>query len=269
VTDREVEAEPGPGLGMRLTVIGCSGSYPGPDSAASSYLIEAPVDGRERPFRLLVDLGSGALGALQRHVDPLTVDALLISHLHADHFFDLSGYYVLRKYHPAGPQPKIPVLGPRALKSRVARAYGLPLEPGMNDEFKFGRLPKSPVEVGPFTVTARRVDHPIEAYAFRIEHAGASLVYSGDTAECAALTDLAQDADLLLAEAAFRDDTANPPHVHMTGSEAAATARAAGVRRLVLTHIPPWHHKEDAVREAESAFEGPIELAGEGSVFTF
>ena len=69
---------------MRLTVVGCSGSVPGPDSAASSYLVEQ--DG----FRLLLDLGSGAFGALQRHLDPAEVDAVVLSHLHPDHCFDLA-----------------------------------------------------------------------------------------------------------------------------------------------------------------------------------
>ncbi len=253
---------------MKVTVIGCSGSYAGPDSSASCYLVEAPdPENPERIWRVLMDLGSGSLGALHRHVDPLLIDAVLISHLHADHFFDISGYYVMRKYHPSGPQPKIPVWGPRGTRTRVARAYGLPLEPGMNDEFDFHWLRKRPVSLGPFTITARRMDHPIEAYAFRIEAAGRVLVYSGDTAACDALSQLAAGADLLLAEAAFRDGVENPPHIHMTGSEAAATAAEAGAGMLVLTHIPPWHDKQDALDEADGLFDGPVLLAAEGSTY--
>jgi ribonuclease BN (tRNA processing enzyme) len=253
---------------MKVTVIGCSGSFAGPDSTASCYLVEAPdlVD-PDRTWRILLDLGSGALGALQRHCDPLVVDGVFISHLHPDHFFDISGYYVLRKYHPLGPQPQIPVFGPRGTRSRMARAYGLPLDPGMNDEFAFKRLRRGSVRFGPFTVTARRVDHPIEAYGLKVECEGRTLVYSGDTAACDALTALAEGADLLLAEAAFRDGADNPPHVHMTGSEAARTARDAGVGVLVLTHIPPWHDKKDALREAEGVFGGPVLLASEGSTY--
>ena len=252
---------------MRLTVIGCSGSFAGPESTASAYVVEAPVEGCDRPFRLLVDLGSGALGALQRHVDPLTIDAVLITHLHADHFFDLSGFYVLRKYHPGGPQAAIPIWGPRALRSRAARAYGLPREPGMDAEFRFRRVKKKPFEVGPFTVTPRRVDHPVEAFAYRIEHGGRSLVYSGDTAPCPALTGLARGADLLLAEAAFRDGDDNPPHVHMTGSDAGATAAEAGVGQLVITHVPPWHEGKTALREAAGVYTGPTTLAAEGATY--
>jgi ribonuclease BN (tRNA processing enzyme) len=252
---------------MKVTVIGCSGSFAGPESSASCYLLEAPQPEGGDTFRLLLDLGSGALGALQRYADPLSIDAVLISHLHADHFFDLSGYYVLRKYHPDGPAPRIPVWGPRGIKQRVARAYGLPLDPGMNEEFEFKRLRKGELTLGPFTVQAVRVLHPIEAFAFRVEHEGHSLVYSGDTAACEPLTTLARRADMLLAEAAFRDDADNPPGVHMTGSEAAATARDAGVGVLVLTHIAPWHDKQDALREAEGVFDGPVLLASEGSTY--
>jgi ribonuclease BN (tRNA processing enzyme) len=253
---------------MKVTVIGCSGSFAGPDSSASCYLVEAPdpVD-PDRTWRVLLDLGSGALGALHRHVDPLTIDAVLVSHLHADHFFDISGYYVLRKYHPSGPQPRIPVHGPRGTRSRAARAYGLPRDPGMTEEFDFKRLRKAPLQLGPLTVTARRVEHPIEAYGFRVEHDGRSLVYSGDTALCSALCELATDADLLLAEAAFREGVDNPPGIHMTGAAAASVARDAGVGRLVLTHIPPWHEKQDAVREAQAVYDGPVLLAHEGATY--
>jgi ribonuclease BN (tRNA processing enzyme) len=253
---------------MKLTVIGCSGSFAGPDSAASCYLVEAaePVD-PARTWRLLVDLGSGALGALHRYVDPLSIDAVLISHLHPDHFFDISGFYVLRKYHPRGHQPRIPIWGPRGTASRVALAYGLPVDPGMGEEFTFHELGEQPFQVGPFAVTARRMDHPVEAYGFRIESDGRTMVYSGDTACCAALTELADGADLLLAEAAFRDGEASPPGVHMTGSDAARTARRAGVGTLVLTHIAPWHDKGQAMQEAEGNFDGPVLLAQEGSAY--
>jgi len=116
---------------MRLTVIGCSGSYPGPDSAASCYLVEAEREGRT--WRILLDLGSGALGTLHRYVDPLDIDGIFLSHLHPDHCFDISGYYVMRKYHPEGPQPRIPISGPKGTAEQMASAYGLPEQPGMNE----------------------------------------------------------------------------------------------------------------------------------------
>ena len=98
---------------MRLTVIGCSGSAPGADSPASCYLVEH--DG----FRLVLDLGNGALGALARYVDPLTIDAVLVSHLHADHCLDLVAYSYALRYHPAGPVRRVPVHGPAGLAERI------------------------------------------------------------------------------------------------------------------------------------------------------
>jgi ribonuclease BN (tRNA processing enzyme) len=251
---------------MRLTVIGCSGSYPGPESPASSYLVEAEEG--ERTWRILLDLGSGALGRLQQVADPLSIDAVFISHLHPDHFFDMSGYYVLRRYHPSGAQPRIPVYGPRDVATRLAEAYGLAEDPGMSEEFDFHEYDDERlVTVGPLTVEVTRVLHPVEAYALRVTHDDRSFVYSGDTALCDSLVDLAQGTDLLLAEASFREGEDNPPDLHMTGKDAAETAVRARAGRLVLTHIPPWYDPKLALDEARPVFDGPLELAACGSTY--
>ena len=92
---------------MRVTVVGCAGSFPGPDSPASCYLLEA------EGFRLVIDMGNGALGVLQRYAGLFSIDAICLSHLHADHCIDLGAYWVARQYAPDGPQPPIPVYGPR------------------------------------------------------------------------------------------------------------------------------------------------------------
>lgn len=251
---------------MRLTIIGCSGSYPGPESPASSYLVEAE-DG-DRTWRVLLDLGSGALGRLQQHVDPLSIDAVFITHLHPDHFFDLSGYYVLRKYHPSGHQPRIPVYGPRGTAKRIANAYGLAEKPGMSQEFDFHEYgDQGTYQVGPLTLEVTPVSHPIESYAIKVSHEGRSFVYSGDTGPCQALVELAQGTDLLLAEAAFREGEDNPKDLHMTGREAAEAAVKAGAGRLVLTHIPPWYDPNTALDEARPVFDGPLELALCGATY--
>jgi len=250
---------------MKLTVIGCSGSYPGPDSPASCYLVEAEDAGRS--WRILVDLGNGSLGVLQRYIDPIVIDAVLISHLHADHCLDLCGYYVLRKYHPAGPAPRIPVWGPKGTAERMARAYDLPIEPGMSHEFDFRSYPDEAFRIGPFTVEAVMVEHPVPAYALRIEAGGRLLTYSGDTGPCVALDRAAKGADLLLAEASFYEGQDNPEALHLTGTDCGRTASQAEVGRLVLTHIPPWHDREVALEEARRVYAGPVELAATGATF--
>ncbi len=251
---------------MRLTVVGCSGSFAGPDSAASCYLLESEHEGRT--WRVLLDLGSGALGSLQRFVDPLTVDAVLVSHLHPDHYFDISGLYVMWRYHPDGARPPIPVWGPRGIAKQSARAYGLRKDPGMSAEFDFHEYDEQPIRLGPFTITASQVVHPITAYGLRIESEGAVLVYSGDTGPCPELVELAAGADLLLAESAFVESADNPVDLHLTGKQAGAAATEAGAARLVLTHIPPWHDVEVCLKEARESYGGPLEAAVPGATYT-
>jgi ribonuclease BN (tRNA processing enzyme) len=251
---------------FRLTVVGCAGSYAGPDSPASCYLLEGERDGRT--WRVLLDLGSGAFGAVQRYIDPLTIDAVLFTHLHPDHYFDISGLYVVWKYHPSGPRPPIPVWGPPGVAEQVARAYGLPESPGMSAEFDFHEYGDEPVRLGPFTITATRVMHPVPAYALRVEAGGRVLAYSGDTGTCPELVDAARDADLLLCEAAFVEGGDNPADLHLTGAEAGRAAGKAGAARLVLTHIPPWHDPAIALGEAGRTYDGPVELAVSGATYT-
>ena len=240
-------------------MVGCSGSYAGPDSPASCYLVEA--DG----YRLVVDLGNGALGALQRLLDLDSVDAVLLSHLHADHCVDLTGWYVQRRYHPDGAiRPQLPVYGPAGVARRISGAYDTPVS-HLERAFAFHEVGEGRLSLGPLAITLARVAHPVEAYAVRLEHGGRVLVYSGDTGPCAALERLAAGADVLLAEASFLDGHAEGPDLHLTGGEAGAVAAGAGVGRLLVTHIPPWHDRAGVLGQARAAFPAG-ELATPGLV---
>ncbi len=244
---------------MRLTVIGCAGSFPGPDSPASCYLIEH--DG----FRLLLDLGNGALGVLQQHIALDQIDAIVLSHLHADHCLDLCGLYVAQRYHPAGARERIPVWGPRGTAARMARAYDLPDDPGMTGQFRFEDLVAGEHHIGPFTVTTARVNHPVEAYGLRVAVGGRAVAYSGDTGESGALVDLARGVDVALFEASCLE-AAPAPDVHLTARQAAEHARTAGVGVLVLTHLVAWNDPQQSLVEARSAFSGEVMLASSGLV---
>lgn len=244
---------------VRLTVVGSSGSFPGPGNPASCYLVEA------EGFRLLLDLGSGALGELARYVSPYDVDAVLLSHLHPDHCLDLCGLHVARTYRPDGPGlPRVPVLGPSGAAERMARAYG-PGEQGLTGQLDFHDW-RPTQQVGPFTVTAARVEHPVEAYGIRLEHDGAVLTYSGDTDTCDALVDLARDADVFLCEASFLEGRDTSRGVHLTGLCAGRAAADAAARRLLLTHLPPWTPGDAVLAEAARAYAGPTALARPGDV---
>jgi len=249
---------------MKLTVIGCAGSFPGPDSPASCYLVEAPFEGRT--YRLLIDLGSGALGNLQRECDLHDIDAIAISHLHADHCFDLSGFYVVSKYHPDGALDRIPVLAPAGAGDYLATAYGITEPVGMTEQFDFRDWQDGgSVELGPFTVTSILVDHPVPAYAIRVATDTHSLVYSGDTGPTEALVELAADADLFLCEASFVESAVNPPNLHLTGAEAGAYAKRARVGRLLVTHIPAWTDRAEVESDVKTTWDGPYELVTAGS----
>jgi ribonuclease BN (tRNA processing enzyme) len=244
---------------VRLTIIGCSGSFPGPDSPASCYLLEA------EGFRLVLDLGNGSLGALQRYADLYEIDAVCLSHLHADHCLDLCSYYVARTFHPDGPRPRIPVYAPEGTASRMAQSYGLDDPPGMTETFDFVTLTPGTRRIGPFQVTTDHMNHPVETFGFRLEHAGRSVAYSADTGESPALVELARDAELLLCEASFLDAPGLPRNLHLTGARAAQHAAQAGAAQLVLTHLVPWNDPDRVLEEAcGSSFAGPVSLATAG-----
>jgi ribonuclease BN (tRNA processing enzyme) len=261
---------------VRLTVIGCSGSFPGPDSPASCYLVEA------EGFRLLVDVGSGALGAVQRRVGLGGVDAVCVSHLHADHCLDLCDYSVARTIRPEGPMPPIPVYGPDHTALRLARAIVADpapgaREPGADDvrftsAFRFQTITPGVMQIGPLRVTAALMKHPVQTFGFRLEHAGRSLAYSADTGETDALAGLARDADVLLCEASFLEPApgapALPQGLHLTARQAGQHAERAGVGRLVLTHLVPWNDSARTLEEASGEFSGPASLASSGLELT-
>src|SRR5260370_6381301 len=210
---------------------------------------------------MVLDLGSGALGPLQRHVRLNDVDAVCISHLHVDHYLDMCPYWVVRNYAPGGTPPPIPVYGPAGTAGRLALAYGLAPDPGMTGIFDFLTLTPGQRDIGPFRVTADRVNHPVETFGFRIEYAGRSLAYSGDTGESPVLTELATSADMLLCEASFLDGPDLPANLHPTGRGAGGHAARAGVGHLVLTHLTPGNNQACTLAEAQSAFDGPVSLA--------
>ena len=256
--------------GLRLTVVGCSGSYPGPAAAASCYLVQAP-DGAGGTTRVVLDLGSGSIGPLQRHLDPRHLDAVLLSHLHADHCLDLMGLYVMQRHHPEGPTGRrVPVWGPSGTAARLARGYDLAEPDAMSAELDVQQWAAGvTVAVGSLAVTPFPVLHPVEAYALRVvwtDPAGAThvLVYSGDTDSCDGLDAAAAGADVLLCEAAFVEGRDAARGIHLTGRRAGQVAARAGAARLVLTHVPAWNPPGVAAREAAQVFDGTVVTAQPG-----
>lgn len=246
---------------MKLTVLGCSGSLPGPDSPAAGYLVEA------EGYRVVLDLGNGALGALQRYTRPQDVDAVVLSHLHADHCLDMTSLLVALRYGPNRRATPMRVIGPADTARRIAAAWDADApDIGLSELFDFAT--PTPGELGPFRVSFAPMNHPVPTFAIRLIADDHTFVYSGDTGECAELVSLARDADTLLCEATFAPRDPYVPNLHLTGAQAGDHATRAGVGRLVVTHVPPWSDRAVAAAEAASRFDGVVDAAQPGAVFT-
>ncbi|MDG9704136.1 MBL fold metallo-hydrolase [Streptomyces sp. DH37] len=249
---------------LQLTVLGSATPYPSTDNPCSGYLVSGGG------ARLWVDAGTGTLARLQRHVRLDEVDAIWISHLHADHCADLLTAYYGALHADIRLAAPIPLYGPPGIADRLAHfltntSVRSPVEAAFDvRELHDGHRAR----VGALSLTSRAVAHGIPAFALRVEAEGASLVYSGDTAPCAALTALAEGCDVLLCEA----DSARPPAgeepVHHTPEDAGETAEAAGAGRLIVTHVGPFLTPRQAVDRALARFGGPVAHADPGAAFT-
>lgn len=249
---------------MRLTVVGCAGSYPNAASPASCYLLEH--DGH----RLILDLGNGSLGALHNYLDPTesgSMEAVVVSHCHIDHCADLASLFVARHHYATERLPRLPVHGPSDMASRLAAIYGAHNPTMMQSSFDFRTHEQAPVDIGPFTIQTVVARHPVEAYSIRVSAGGCSVTYSGDTGPNPDLAVLAGGTDVALFEASFVG-TGNPRDLHMSGADAARSAAAADAGLLMLTHFVTRNDEERVLSEAAEEFSGPIELAKAGMSIT-
>lgn len=261
---------------MELIVLGCSGSIAGPDSAASGYFLRGSSG-----ENVLLDMGPGVLSAMQRtpEVDPAQCH-VIFSHMHADHCLDFPSLLVWRRYHPTAPATeKHMLVGPQMAQTHLQRAGGdYPDQPdNIEDtfevlvhqvgegEFDATTWPKHQIGQGLEVFSAPAV-HTTESYLTRIhDKNGASIVYTGDTAPTDVLAKFARDADVLLCEATWGEcGSDKPAGMHMAGCDAGEAAREAGVKTLILTHIPPWGDEEATLRGARREFDGEIFVAKPG-----
>ena len=252
---------------MRLTVLGRSPASPNPGEACAGYLVESGA------ARVLVDIGPGVVSHLVGRHHPDELDAVVVSHMHADHMLDL---VTLRYVFPWRARPKEErlrvVMPPGSADQLLELARGVGNARHFEDCFRVSEHDgSSAFAFDGMALTPVRTQHYIPCWGFRIEAEGRRLAYTADTAPCGGLTDLSDRADLLLSEATLRslDEDAAPPEPrgHLTPAEAGAAARAGGSRRLVLTHLPVNGDGSWAARSAAEAFEGDVELAEPGATY--
>jgi ribonuclease BN (tRNA processing enzyme) len=239
--------------GLTLTVLGCSGSFARPGGACSGYLVQ---DGDTTVW---LDAGPGTLATLQQHVGLFDVDAIVLSHEHPDHWHDLEGYLVACRYGTPS-RAGVPVYAPSGLRDR---SY-FELEP----TFAWHEVAGGDrVAVGGIDISFSRTDHGVETLAVRIDGGSRSLGYSADSGPGWSLEALGPPLDLALCEATLSSDEEGKVQ-HMSARQAGASARAAGARRLLLTHLWPAIDPVRSQAEGSEAFGAPAELAAHNAQYT-
>ncbi len=237
--------------GLSVVVVGCDGSWTGPGGAGSGYVVASGTT------RLLLDAGPGTFANLQHWIDPASIDAVVLSHHHPDHWTDLNA--LSTHAHLVLGRQGVPVYAPAGLAELS----------GLTDSsvIEWHRVTdRDTVQIGAMACSFFRTDHSFETLAVRVDAAGRTLGYSADTGPGWPLAELGIDLDLVLSEATYTfeyEGTAD----HMSGRQAGEQARRAGAKRLVVTHRWPTVDPEALAAEVEGAFGRPVEQAAIGKEF--
>lgn len=261
---------------MRITVLGKSPAWQDAGGACSGYLIE------HGDVTVLMECGNGVFGKLRELHDYTSVDAVIVSHMHADHFFDLIPYAFALTYsprqqpvpvtrfegtdHPARPRLHLPPGGVDRVNRATAAIDAPELVPQAFETSEYD--PAGEVVVGDLTFRFREVPHFMTAHAIAVSQPdGKRFVFGADCRPNDAIVDFAQSADLLMLEATLPRPERTGVRGHLTPSEAGDHAKQAGAERLVLTHISDELDSLWALHEAEAAFGGPVTVATDGATY--
>lgn len=224
---------------MKLTILGCDGTFPSANGACSGYLVEA--GGKQ----VLLDLGSAVLSRLMAKTRPENLAAVCLTHWHNDHVSDMLAlkYYLLIHHF------SLPVMTPmdeNPLKDYLA-----------GPEFDYLDIREGRV-IGGISLSACPVSHPMPAYAVKLAYGGRTLVYTGDAAGGESLVPFCRGVDLLVCDASFTLAQWHKELPHFSAAMAARVAREAGVGRLVITHAQPGSDRDALLREARDVFPDTI-----------
>lgn len=246
---------------FELVVLGAGPAFTDrPGATGAAYLLRHPGG------TILLDLGQGSFPRLAQELEPSELQAVLVSHLHPDHFVDLVPlrHYLRWQLHPAR---HVRVLGPVGLAERLD---GLHAEPG----FSVATLDIEPVgegvrTIGPFSVQASLVAHTNESYGFRVAIGdGPGLVYSGDCGRAEDLDVLIRPGDVLLSEVSFGAGPVLGGAAHLAGPDVGELARRSGASRVILTHLLMGHDRDETIASVRMSFDGPVRFVDPGDRLT-
>jgi ribonuclease BN (tRNA processing enzyme) len=252
---------------MTLRIVGSSTAMPRPGRACSAYLLEAG------DALVLLDIGTGSVAKLQLVTEYTRLDAIVITHMHADHFFDLVPLRQGLKHGPLAPAERLPVFLPPGGR-RALDALRQAVSPDASADF-FDAVydireydPCATLAIKAMRLTFAPTQHYIEGFAVRAECDGTSLTYSSDTAPCDAVVELARESGLLLAEASLGLGSEEGKRGHSSAAEAGEMASRANALRLVLTHYDSAYGAEALIAAAKGRFAGSIAAADDGLQFS-
>lgn len=262
---------------MEITVLGKSPSWQDADGACSGYLVQ------EDGYALVLDCGNGVFSKLREHRDYVDVDAVLISHLHADHFLDLVPFSYALTYAPR--QQPVPVAGWPGTNHRARPDLYVPV--GATEMFRhiaacwgsseliesaFGLQEYDAgdeLKAGPFRIRFCEVPHYTQTFAVEISGATRSrFTYGADCSPNDELVRFARNTDLLMIEGTLPRPERTGERGHLTPFEAGEHGRRAGARRLVVTHFSDELDPDWVSAQAAEGFGGEVELAADGASYT-
>lgn len=234
---------------MKLTVLGKYGPYPAPGGACSGYLVH------DENTKVLLDCGNGVLSRLQQVCALTDLDAIIISHLHSDHFCDM----LVLKY-------ALDILAARLLRQDLPLPVYLPSEPfedfsriAYKNAFDLHPIEfQSNLRIKTLNFTFAEMTHPILSYAVSVSNDRKRLVYSGDTSYNEILIDFAKRADLLLADAELLEKDKKGVVNHMSAAEVGKVASSACVSSLLLSHIWPLYDEKELIEECSLYYTSPV-----------
>ncbi|MDR3633652.1 MAG: MBL fold metallo-hydrolase [Isosphaeraceae bacterium] len=249
---------------MDLLVVGSGAAYPDrPGTASSCYVV------LHGGASLCLDLGQGAFAGLAGRLQPADLAAVIVSHLHADHFVDL---VALRHYlrYEFDPPRRLRVIAPAELGRRLDGVTGdADFAGGI---FEIEARCEGHVQVGPFDIESRRVTHTADSFATRVTLAGApdgpALVYTGDCGRTQDLIPLIHPGDLLLSEVAFGPGPVPVPDLHLDGAAVGHLAAKSRVSQVLLTHLQMKRHPGATLAAVRGEYQGQVALVGDGDRVT-
>lgn len=243
-----------------LDVVGAGPAYTNRLGATgASYLV------RHAGTAVLLDLGQGSFPRLANLLDPGELDAVLISHLHPDHFIDLVALRHYLRWGPNNPR-RVRVIGPRGLGDRIDALHA---EPGFTAAaLDIETMEPGQLVIGSLEVDVARVTHADESFAVRVAvTARPGLVYSGDCGRAEDLDVLVRPGDTLLSEVSFGPGPVPVSAAHLDGPTVGALAARTRTGRVLLTHLLMGHDEAQTVASARRAYDGPIDVVHPGDSF--